>query len=67
MVYSVEEESLHSWELGSYITYGIRSETGNVVADVSTDRVRLEEFVRELNASELAETHLADVIEDLFL
>ncbi len=47
----------------NYITYGIYGETVSV-ADISTDRERVEKLAELCNRLDLSEIHLIDVAED---
>ena len=47
----------------NYITYGIYGETVSV-ADISTDRERVEKLAELCNRLDLAEIHLINVAED---
>ena len=47
----------------NYITYGIYGETASV-ADISTDRERVEKLAELCNRLDLSEIHLIDVAED---
>lgn len=63
-MYSLFEETVQSAELGDYVTYGVRSESGAMVQDVSLDYAEIHAFVLELNQSDVDEAHFYDVIED---
>lgn len=65
MEYGVLKENYISCEGESYISYGIRCiNTGREVSDVTTNYVKITEFVELLNKENLDEIHLMDVVED---
>ncbi len=48
-----------------YAAYGIKCvENGVLVSDISTNKNKMDEFVKTLNTQQLDPIHLKDVIED---
>ncbi len=69
-LYIPRKESLHSEDIGSYVSYGIqvRDETGKVytnVPDVSTNETFVREQCAKFTQHQLEPIHLADVLEDI--
>ena len=48
-----------------YLVYGIRYDDEHNIADISTDRAKVEEMVGLFNSAELAPCHMYDVIYDM--
>ncbi len=48
-----------------YVVYGICYNDEYNIADISTDRAKVEEMVRLFNSAELSPCHMRDVIYDM--
>lgn len=66
--YHVTQETIHSNELGSYVTYGIRAECNGeslaFVSDVSLTLEQAQRLAELCTECQLSPIHLCDVIED---
>ena len=63
------KEKLHSDELGTYISFGIKAFDSSdcliaSVSDVSTDKVFVQDLCEKCTLHQLHPIHLLDVIED---
>lgn len=68
-MFRVIAERKRSHEFGTYIAYGIAAPDNIKISDIctETDRVRLEDLVRQMNFFHLSLIHLYDVVEDFLL
>lgn len=68
-MFRVIAERKKSREFGAYIAYGIAAPDNVKISDIctETDRVRLEDLVRQMNFFHLSMIHLYDVVEDFLL
>ena len=64
-MYEVFSEILTDIDNNEYIAYGIRCMLNNyAISDISTNKNKIDKFVKTLNTEQLECIHLRDVIED---
>lgn len=64
-MYEMFSEALKDTDDNEYIAYGIRYMPDNYsISDISTNKSKVEKFVKILNDEQLDKIHFKDIIED---
>ena len=62
--FELAEENMFREDIGHYISYGIRTDDGEILSDISDDRKTVSELISRLNAASLEKIQLEEVIDD---